>query len=48
MSSIVKILTTVFILIGIFLFLSRGRETVSIIRALSDFSLGGIVALQGR
>jgi len=43
-----EIFTLIFILIAIFLFLSRGKETVSIINSIAGASIGGIKTLQGR
>jgi len=40
--------TLILVLIGIYLFLSRGGETVKIINALASNSIKGIVVLQGR
>lgn len=48
MEKFVQILTGVFILILVFLFLSRGRETVAIIQALFDTAIEGVAVLQGR
>ena len=40
--------TLIMLLIGIYLFLSRGGETVKIINSLASNSIKGIVVLQGR
>lgn len=40
--------TLILVLIGIYLFLSRGGETVKIINSLASNSIKGIVVLQGR
>lgn len=48
MDTIVKIFTGIFLLIVIYLFLFRGRETVAIINALFEGVTGGIEVLQGR
>lgn len=43
-----NILTGIGILIAIFLFLSHGNTTVSIIQTLAQNSIAGIKTLQGR
>ena len=43
-----KVVTSIFILIGIFFFLTRGRETALIIDTLAENATAGIRALQGR
>ena len=48
MSGFIKIFTVIAILIGIFLFLNNGNQTVSIIKVISENSVKGIKALQGR
>lgn len=48
MRDVVKIFTGIFLLIMIYLFLFRGRETVAIINTLFDGLIGGIEVLQGR
>lgn len=40
--------TAVFILVGIFLFLSRGKETIGIINSLAQNAVQGVKVLQGR
>lgn len=40
--------TLILVLIGIYLFLSQGARTVSIINSLASNSIKGIVVLQGR
>lgn len=48
MKKLVSILAGIGMLIGIFLFLSKGDETVSIINSLAGNATGGIKTLQGR
>lgn len=48
METVVKIATGIFLLILVYLFLFRGRETVAIINALFEGVTGGITVLQGR
>lgn len=48
MRDVVKIFTGIFLLIMIYLFLFRGRETVAIINTLFEGLIGGIEVLQGR
>lgn len=48
MSKIVEILTGVFMLVLVSLFLVRGRETVAIISAWGEFFTEGVQALHGR
>ena len=43
-----EIFTLIFILIAIFLFLSKGKETVSIVNSLAGNAVAGIKVLQGR
>ena len=43
-----EIFTLIFILIAIFLFLSKGKETVSIVNSLAGNAVSGIKVLQGR
>lgn len=47
-SKLVQILSGIGILIGIYLFLSRGKETTSIINAIAYNATQGIKTLQGR
>lgn len=48
MSSVVKVLTGIGILIAIFLFLRNGDQTVKIISTLAYNTTAGIKTLQGR
>ncbi len=48
MKTVVEIVTGIFILIGIFLFLSHGTQTVRIIDTIAKNSIRGIQALQGQ
>ena len=48
MHSIVKVLGGIGILIGIYLFLSNGTQTVKIINSIAENSITGIQVLQGR
>lgn len=48
MRTVVEIVTGIFILIGIFLFLSHGAQTVRIIDTIASNSIKGIQVLQGR
>jgi len=48
MKDIVKIFTGIFLLILVYLFLFRGRETVAIMNTLFQGLIGGIEVLQGR
>lgn len=48
METFVKIATGIFLLIMIFLFLSRGNQTVRVINSLFEGVTEGIVVLQGR
>jgi hypothetical protein len=48
MGKVGSVLAGMGILIGIFLFLTRGKETVSIISALGSTTRDTVVALQGR
>lgn len=48
MRTVVEIVTGIFILIGIFLFLSHGTQTVRIIDTIASNSIKGIQVLQGR
>jgi len=48
MSKVTSIVTMIFILIGIYLFLARGKETVNIINSIAANSVAGIKVLQGR
>ena len=46
--TILEIVSGMGILIGVYLFLSRGNETASIIKALSSATAENVKALQGR
>ena len=48
MSTLSKTIATILVLIALFLILSRGGATVSIINALGQSSIEGIRVLQGR
>lgn len=48
MRDLVAILSGVGLLIAIYLFLSRGNDTVKIINAMATNSVKGISTLQGR
>jgi hypothetical protein len=48
MSKLVGVLGGIGLLIGIYLFLARGKESVSIINSLASNSISGIKTLQGR
>ena len=48
MNKLVEILTGIGLLIGIYLFLSRGSDTVKIIDVIAKNSVDGIKTLQGR
>ena len=48
MGGFIRIFTVMAILIGIYLFLSKGQSTVEILKVVSDNSIKGIKALQGR
>lgn len=48
MSTLTKVLSGIGILIGIYLFLSRGKETASIINTIASNATMGIKTLQGR
>lgn len=48
MKDIVGILTGIGLLIMIYLFLSKGDKTVSIIKAIAENTTAGIKTLQGR
>ena len=48
MNTVSKTIATVLALVAVFLFLSRGGETVKIINALGTNSVQGIRVLQGR
>lgn len=43
-----KIITSVFVLVGIYLFLSNGDRTAKIITSISSSATSGIKTLQGR
>jgi len=47
-SAFLEVVSGIFVLIGIYLFVSNSDETVSIIKALFSQSVSGIKALQGR
>ena len=48
MNQIISVLSGIGILIGIYLFLSKGSQTVSIINTIASNSIQGIKTLQGR
>lgn len=48
MNKVVEILTGVGFLIGIYLFLRNGNDTVKIIETIGKNSIAGIKTLQGR
>ena len=48
MGRVTSIITMAFILVGIYLFLARGNETVNIINSFARNSVAGIKVLQGR
>jgi hypothetical protein len=48
MSKVMGILSGIGLLIGIYLFLNKGKETSMIISSLAANSVQGIKALQGR
>lgn len=48
MNQVFGVIAGIGILIGIFLFLSRGDETVRIINSIASNSIRGISTLQGR
>jgi len=48
MNKFVEIMTGLFFLVVISLFLVRGRETIGIIQAWGDFFTQGVQALHGR
>lgn len=48
MSNIFKVVSAILVLIGLYLVLNRGRESVNIINAMAGNAVKGIVALQGR
>lgn len=47
-SKIITVLSGIGLLIFVFLLLSRGDETVDIIKTIADSSVSGIRTLQGR
>ncbi|MCQ6337873.1 hypothetical protein [Bacillus cereus] len=48
MTKVFDMIAGIGLLIGIYLFLSNGRETVSIIESMGKNSIAGIKTLQGR
>ena len=48
MRIITEVVGGIFLLILVYLFLSRGRESVAIINAIAANTIAGIRALQGR
>ena len=48
MRIITEVVGGIFLLILVYLFLSRGRESVAIINAIASNTIAGIRALQGR
>lgn len=48
MRALTEIIMAIFILIGIYLFLSKGSTTVKIIDTIAKNSIRGIEVLQGR
>lgn len=48
MRTVVEVLSGIGILIGIYLFLSNGKQTVNIIDTIGSNSIKGIKTLQGR
>jgi len=48
MDKFVEIMTGLFFLVLVSMFLFRGRETIGIIRAWGDFFTEGVQALHGR
>lgn len=48
MSKMVQVISGIFVLIGIYLFLSQGDKTVKIISTLASNATKGIAVLQGR
>ena len=48
MNQIVTILSGIGVLIAIYLFLSKGTQTVNIINSIARNSISGIKTLQGR
>lgn len=48
MNQIVTVLSGIGVLIGIYLFLSKGSQTVNIINTIASNSIQGIKTLQGR
>lgn len=47
-NKIVEVISGIFVLIAIFLFLSNARATTSIISTIASNSIRGITVLQGR
>ncbi|MCU5087553.1 hypothetical protein OCA23_30290 [Bacillus cereus] len=48
MGRVFDVVAGIGILIGIYLFLSNGKQTVSVINAIAGNSISGIKTLQGR
>lgn len=48
MGKVFDVLAGMGVLIGIYLFLSKGKETTSIINAIASNTISGIRTLQGR
>ena len=48
MNTLVKVLSGIGLLIGIYLFLSRSSDTVKIVNTMATNSIAGIKTLQGR
>lgn len=48
MNKLVGIISMVFLLIGVYLVLKNGKESVNIINSMASNSVNGIKALQGR
>jgi multisubunit Na+/H+ antiporter MnhC subunit len=46
--AVLEVVSGIFVLIGIYLFVANSSETVAIINALFKNSVSGIIALQGR
>ncbi|MGG1343872.1 hypothetical protein ABE244_25610 [Bacillus toyonensis] len=48
MNKVFDVIAGIGVLIGIYLFLSNGRQTTSIIETIASNSIAGIKTLQGR
>lgn len=47
-SAVLEVVSGIFVLIGIYLFVKNSTQTVAIIQSLFSNSVKGIIALQGR